>query len=107
MGYDPDDSYPDDICYRCGAEGPYYLFNQAQEYGWGGGAQTMECLRQLREEREDVIEHLFQYIVQRLKSKINFSGIVASFEVLSVGMGSAAAGHNTGIRHCGCTVVLL
>ena len=80
MGYDPDDSYPDDVCYKCGAEGPYYLFNQAQEYGWGGGAQTMESLRQLREEKEDVIEHLFQYIVQRLKSKINFLGIVASFE---------------------------
>lgn len=80
MGYDPDDSYPDDVCYKCDAEGPYYLFNQAQEYGWGGGAQTMESLRRLREEKEDVIEHLFQYIVQRLKSKINFSGIVVSFE---------------------------
>ncbi len=80
MGYDPDDSYPQAVCYKCGGEGPYYLFNQAQEYGWGGGAQTMERLRRLREEKEDVIEHLFQYIVQRLKSKINFSGIVASFE---------------------------
>ena len=80
MGYDPEDSYPEQVCYKCGAEGPYYLFNQAQEYGWGGGRQTMERLRRLREEKEEDIERLFQHIVQRLKSKINFSGIVASFE---------------------------
>lgn len=80
MGYDPDDSYPDDVCYKCGVEGPYYFFNQAQEYGWGGSAQMKERLCRLREEKEDIIERLFQYIVQRLKSKINFSGIVASFE---------------------------
>ena len=80
MGYDPDDSYPEQVCYKCGAEGPYYLFNQAQVYGWGGGAQVMESLRRLREEKEQDIERLFQHIVQRLKSKINFSGIVASFE---------------------------
>ena len=80
MGYDPDDSYPEHVCYKCGADGPYYLFNQAQEYGWGGGTQTMESLRRLREEKEQDIERLFQHIVQRLKSKINFSGIVALFE---------------------------
>lgn len=80
MGYDPDESYPDEVCYKCGVEGPYYLFNQAQEYGWGGGAQTMESLRRLREEKEQDIERLFQHIVQRLKSRINYSGIVASFE---------------------------
>ena len=80
MGYDPDESYPDEVCYKCGVEGPYCLFNQAQEYGWGGGAQTMESLRRLREEKGKDIERLFQHIVQRLKSKINFSGIVASFE---------------------------
>ena len=80
MGYDPDDSYPEHVCYKCGAEGPYYLFNQAQEYGWGGGAQTMESLRRLRQEKEPDIERLFQHIVQRLKSKIDYSVIVASFE---------------------------
>lgn len=80
MGYNPDDSYPEQVYHKCGAEGPYYLFNQAQEYGWGGGAQTMESLCGLREEKEQDIERLFQHIVQRLKSKINFSGIVASFE---------------------------
>ena len=40
----------------------------------------MESLRRLREEKEQDIERLFQHIVQRLKSRINYSGIVASFE---------------------------
>ena len=80
MGYDPEDSYPDQVCYKCGAEGPFYLFNQAQEYGWGGGTQMRERLRQLREEKGQDIERLFQYIVQRLKAKINFPGIVTLFE---------------------------
>ena len=80
MGYDPDESYPEEVCYKCGVEGPYYLFNQAQEFGWGGSVQMLEEVRQLREEKEKDVERLFQHIVQCLKSKINFSGIVASFE---------------------------
>ena len=58
-----------------GPRGRIIFLTRRKKYGWGGGAQTMECLRQLREEREDVIEHLFQYIVQRLKSKIQEYGI--------------------------------
>ena len=58
MGYDPDESYPEEVCYKCGVEGPYYLFNQAQEFGWGGSVQMLEEVRQLREEKEKCFAHL-------------------------------------------------
>ena len=80
MGYDPDESYPDEVCYKCGVEGPYYLFNQAQEFGWGGGVQMMDEVRRLREEKVKDVERLFQHVVQRLKGKIDFAGIAASLE---------------------------
>ena len=80
MGYDPDESYPDEVCYKCGVEGPYYLFNQAQEFGWGGGVQMMDEVRRLREEKGKDVERLFQHVVQRLKGKIDFAGIAASLE---------------------------
>ena len=48
MGYDPDDSYPEDVCSRCGFEGPFYYFNEAQKYGWGGSQSMREKLDVLR-----------------------------------------------------------
>lgn len=80
MGYDPDESYPEEVCYKCGVEGPYYLFNQAQEFGWGGGVQMMDEVRRLREEKGKDVERLFQHVVQRLKGKIDFAGIAAPLE---------------------------
>lgn len=80
MGYDPDDSYPEEVCSRCGFEGPFYCFNEAQKYGWGGSPSMREKLAVLRSEKEPEIERLFQYVVRSLKAKVNFKGIVEEFE---------------------------
>ena len=80
MGYDPDDSYPEEVCSRCGFEGPYYYFNEAQKYGWGGSPSMREKLAVLRSEKGAEVERLFQYVVRSLVSKVNFKGIVEEFE---------------------------
>ena len=80
MGYDPDDSYPEEVCSRCGFEGPFYYFNEAQKYGWGGSPSMREKLAAFRAEKEPEIERLFQYVVRSLKAKVNFKGIVEEFE---------------------------
>ena len=80
MGYDPDDPYPEEVCSRCGFEGPYYYFNEAQKYGWGGSPSMREKLAVLRSEKGAEVERLFQYVVRSLKAKVNFKGIVEAFE---------------------------
>ena len=80
MGYDPDDSYPEEVCSRCGFEGPFYYFNEAQKYGWGGSPSMREKLAAFRAEKEPEIERLFQYVVRSLKAKVNFKGIGEEFE---------------------------
>ena len=80
MGYDPDDSYPEEVCSRCGFEGPFYYFNEAQKYGWGGSPSMREKLAVLRSEKGAEVERLFQYVVRSLVSKVNFKGIVEEFE---------------------------
>ena len=80
MGYDPDDSYPEEVCSRCGFEGPYYYFNEAQKFGWGGSPSMREKLAALRSGKEPEVERLFQYVVRSLRAKVNFKGIVEAFE---------------------------
>lgn len=80
MGYDPDESYPEEACCRCGFEGPFYYFNEAQKYGWGGSPSMREKLAMLRLEKEHEIERLFQYVVRSLADKVNFNGIVGALE---------------------------
>ena len=80
MGYDPDDSYPEEVCSRCGFEGPFYYFNEAQKYGWGGSPSMREKLAVLRSEKEPEIERLFQYVVRSLVAKVNYKGLVEEFE---------------------------
>ena len=80
MGYDSDDSYPEEVCSRCGFEGPFYYFNEAQKYGWGGSPSMREKLAVLRSEKGAEVERLFQYVVRSLKAKVNFKGIVEEFE---------------------------
>ena len=80
MGYDPDDSYPEEVCSRCGFEGPFYYFNEAQKYGWGGSPSVREKLAVLRSEKGAEVERLFQYVVRSLVSKVNFMGIVEELE---------------------------
>ena len=80
MGYDPDDSYPEEVCSRCGFEGPYYYFNEAQKYGWGGSPSMREKLAVLRSEKGAEVERLFQYVVRSLVDKVNFKRIVEEFE---------------------------
>ena len=80
MGYDPDDSYPEEVCSRCGFEGPFYYFNEAQKYGWGGSPSMREKLAVLRSEKGAEVERLFQYVVRSLVSKVNFMGIVEELE---------------------------
>ena len=80
VGYDPDDSYPEEVCSRCGFEGPFYYFYEAQKYGWGGSPSMREKLTVLRSEKGAEVERLFQYVVRSLKSKVNFKGIVEEFE---------------------------
>lgn len=80
IGYDPDDSYPEEVCSRCGFEGPFYYFNEAQKYGWGGSPSMREKLAVLRSEKEPEIERLFQYVVRSLVAKVNYKGLVEEFE---------------------------
>ena len=80
MGCDPDDSYPEEVCSRCGFEGPFYYFNEAQKYGWGGSPSMREKLATFRSENELEIERLFQYVVRSLVAKVNFKGILEEFE---------------------------
>ena len=80
MGYDPEESYPDEVCSRCGFEGPYYYFNEAQKYGFGGSPAVRDKLSDLQAEKEPEIERLFQYVVRSLASKVNYKGVVAEFE---------------------------
>ena len=80
MGYDPDDSYPEEVCSRCGFEGPFYYFNEAQKYGWGGSPSMREKLAVLRTEKGAEVERLFQYVVRSLVAKVNYKGLVEEFE---------------------------
>ena len=80
MGCDPDDSYPEEVCSRCGFEGPFYYFNEAQKYGWGGSPSMREKLATFRSENELEIERLFRYVVRSLVAKVNFKGILEEFE---------------------------
>lgn len=80
MGYDPDDSYPKEVCSRCGFEGPFYYFNEAQKYGWGGSPSMREKLAVLRTEKGAEVERLFQYVVRSLVAKVNYKGLVEEFE---------------------------
>ena len=80
MGYDPERFLSGRGCSRCGFEGPFYYFNEAQKYGWGGSPSMREKLAALRSEKEPEIERLFQYVVRSLVAKVNFKGIVEEFE---------------------------
>lgn len=74
------DSYPEEVCSRCGFKRSFYYFNEAQKYGWGGSPSMREKLAALRSEKEPEIERLFQYVVRSLADKVNFKGIVEAFE---------------------------
>lgn len=74
------DSYPEEVCSRCGFERPFYYFNEAQKYGSGGSPSMQEKLTAFRAEKEPEIERLFQYVVRSLVDKVNFKGIVEAFE---------------------------
>lgn len=79
-GYDFDEPRPDHVCEECGFGGPYYFYNQAQEYGWGWTPEIQKMVAALYSKHEAEIKRLFQFIVRSVESKVDFQAMVSSFE---------------------------